>query len=385
MPSINYYLKYPKETKKKQLIYLFFFYNRPKPFKYSTGEHISPEDWDFRKQRIKPKRSVEYSLHINLLLDKYERKITDIYKTLLLGDGEINDGVLRYEMDIALNKKKRKENLQLMSFLEELIKEKEAIKAKDTSAYRTLFLLLSGYQNTKHTKITYEIITLDFLEKFVAYIETKKTKYDKPYKKSSINTIIDKLKSVLDRAVQNGHNTTLHFKSRNFSVGKERVVREPLTKEELMLIYNVDLSNKVPSYEHIRDTYMIGACTLMRHSDYSELKPEHINDDFIVRHTKKKGKIVILPTHQIIKDILAKYNGKPPTKYSNANMNKILPKIGELAGINKPVVLSYTEGGKRIEKVVPKYELITSHSARRSGATILKDEDVPITDIKEWN
>jgi hypothetical protein len=58
-----------------------------------------------------------------------------------------------------------------------------------------------------------------------------------------------------------------------------------------------------------------------------------------------------------------------PKPISDQKHNQQIKAIGKLAGINEEVILSKTRGGKRIETVKSKYEFITSHTARRSGAT----------------
>ena len=43
--------------------------------------------------------------------------------------------------------------------------------------------------------------------------------------------------------------------------------------------------------------------------------------------------------------------------------------LGELAGIKAPIELDRTQGGQTVKLVLPKYELIKSHTARRSFCT----------------
>lgn len=58
-----------------------------------------------------------------------------------------------------------------------------------------------------------------------------------------------------------------------------------------------------------------------------------------------------------------------PTPISDQKHNKQIKALGKLAGINEEFILTKTRGGKRIESIKPKSEFITSHTARRSGAT----------------
>lgn len=58
-------------------------------------------------------------------------------------------------------------------------------------------------------------------------------------------------------------------------------------------------------------------------------------------------------------------------------MNKYLKQIGELAGLNDIVIKVRSKGTTRVEQRLPKYQLITTHTARRSFATNLFKKGVP--------
>ena len=51
---------------------------------------------------------------------------------------------------------------------------------------------------------------------------------------------------------------------------------------------------------------------------------------------------------------------------TNQKMNKNLKILGEMAGINTPVMTSFFCKNKRIEDVQPKYMYIATHTARRT-------------------
>jgi integrase len=50
-------------------------------------------------------------------------------------------------------------------------------------------------------------------------------------------------------------------------------------------------------------------------------------------------------------------------------MNRNLKILGALAGLDDDVEVERTEGGKRTARVVPKHELLVTHTARRSFCT----------------
>ena len=52
-----------------------------------------------------------------------------------------------------------------------------------------------------------------------------------------------------------------------------------------------------------------------------------------------------------------------------------------MAGINELIETKKVRGGKTIVEVVPKYKLITTHTARKSGATNMYLAGIPSIDI----
>jgi integrase len=91
--------------------------------------------------------------------------------------------------------------------------------------------------------------------------------------------------------------------------------------------------------------------------------------------------LVIVPLKGYVKEILKKYDGIPPQAISNQKMNEYLKELGEMAELKEDVVISLTKGGKRQTENFKKFELITTHTARRSFATNAYLQNVPTISI----
>jgi len=187
--------------------------------------------------------------------------------------------------------------------------------------------------------------------------------------KNSVRSIFESICTILDRAHEIGINPYVLYKSRRFSASVEVVKKFALTYDELVAIYKLDLTGMNPSYDNIRDSFLIGAFSAMRFSDYSKLKSESINNGHIYRKTKKTGKHVIVPIHWVIAEIINKRSGNLPPAHSSHYSNVVVKELAKMAKINQKVVVSYTRSGKRIDEVKEKWEVVTTHTARRSGAT----------------
>ena len=89
--------------------------------------------------------------------------------------------------------------------------------------------------------------------------------------------------------------------------------------------------------------------------------------------TKTRGGVSIYLT-QAAQQILDRYTANGPRVRllpvtANQVMNRYLKRIGQAAGLTQPVVLAERVAGEMVKKSVPKFELLTMHTARHTFAT----------------
>ena len=144
-----------------------------------------------------------------------------------------------------------------------------------------------------------------------------------------------------------------------------------LSMNEITRIYYYKFENqdKRKAKERIRDLFVVGCLTALRYSDYSTLTADNLQNGYIVKRTKKTNVDVKVPAHDYVKEIFAKYNGQIPSGLCIQYFNKYLKLIMREIGLNDKITFSYTEGGELKTVTREKWELISSHTARRSAAT----------------
>lgn len=133
--------------------------------------------------------------------------------------------------------------------------------------------------------------------------------------------------------------------------------------------YKFEKQSKLKAKERIRDLFVLGCLTALRYSDYSALTKDNFQGDYLVKRTKKTNVDVKVPLHDYVKEIFAKYDGQIPNGLCIQYVNKYLKVIMKEIGLNDPVTYSFTQGGKLVTVTRKKWELISSHTARRSAAT----------------
>ena len=140
---------------------------------------------------------------------------------------------------------------------------------------------------------------------------------------------------------------------------------------EITRIYYYRFINqdKRKAKERIRDMFILGCLTALRYSDYSRLTGQNLINGYIVIRTKKTNVDVKVPAHDYVREIFSKYAGQVPCGLCIQYFNKYLKVIMKEIGLNDLVTYSFTKGGKLVTVTKEKWELICSHTARRSAAT----------------
>ncbi len=378
MASYNFYLKDGK-SKTETPIYLLFDdgVNRGKLY---IQQSINPKDWNSEKWEAR--KSLQGFSDFNSKLNKVQTKCKELH-TSLTKDGKFTMDILKREFKTyldELNNRVRataadnKSFETLYDFGTYFLKNSNTTidgkmkKPLTNDNYEQTLEQLKNYQTDKRKKITFDKVTLDFYQDFIEYL-TK----DKGFKVNTIGKHVKRLKMFLNEATERGINKNFEYKSRRFKVPTETVESIYLNEEELLKIYNHDFSND-KKFEQQRDLFIIGCYTGLRFSDFSQLKIENISNDQISVKTQKTGETVVVPIHWTVKEILEKYSDTTnalPRPISNQKMNKYLKDIGKEAALEGKIVKTTTTKGLTVRKPVFKYDLITTHTARRSFATNL--------------
>lgn len=218
------------------------------------------------------------------------------------------------------------------------------------------------------------------------------------YMAKSINKYVGQFVALINRALADGKHTNITAAGSFLkpSVKEDKKAAEIyLTADELNALYNMPLEGERAL---IRDIFIVGCCTCQRVSDYSRLKKENfVTTARGIRVVKiKQQKTQNFVTIPILDDkltaIMEKYDynfPKLPAAFDvilNRNIKLIckelsvsVPSLSEKV----PTILTMKERSKESKGeisferdeagrvVKPRYELVTSHTARRTGITNL--------------
>ena len=244
----------------------------------------------------------------------------------------------------------------------------EKLGAGTIKTYKTGLNFLSS---TLHGDFPLTEIDMAWYRSFVKRAEIGGT--DKEHLSTNyIGKLVKLVKRVLRFAESRGHEVNPAFRSREFKVLSEEVTHIYLTEDEIGLFRALDL-RKTPSLADTRDLFVLGCYTGLRYSDFSKLTDTDIKEVQGIRmfevRSKKTDVRVSIPVHPLVEGIIASRNGSLPPYQSDQVMNRNLKRLGKLVGLHERVEVERTEGGTRNAQIKPKYELIHTHTARRSFCT----------------
>ena len=196
----------------------------------------------------------------------------------------------------------------------------------------------------------------------------------KSFTQNSVGKYIRTLKVMLNEALREGLNSNTDFT--NFHVFSEEVDNIYLDECELQKIKELDLKN-TPHLDRVRDWFLLLSWTGCRFSDLEKISKTDIKDGFITFRQQKTNTKVTIPLYPVVSEILEKYECQMPDIISNQKFNDYIKELGKLAGINDNEVITKTIGGKLTSESLPKYELISSHTGRRSFCTNMYKRGLP--------
>ena len=236
---------------------------------------------------------------------------------------------------------------------------------------------------------TWKDINKALADRFVSFLEKN------GYMVTSINKYIICFKAMIQNAMdQELHNNPIALRA--FSKKKiqetDKAKEIYLTKAELQALYEMPLEGLK---DKVRDVFLVGCYTCQRFSDYARLEKENFTTTAkgtkVVRIVQEKtGNDVVIPIlNDNLLHIAEKYGYDIP-KVNDVILNRYIKQILKELSSTVPslarkerTLLTMKEREKEKQGLVsferdnkgnvikPRYELVSSHTARRSGITNL--------------
>lgn len=212
----------------------------------------------------------------------------------------------------------------------------------------------------------------------------------KGLKNSTIEKKIDYLKWFLNWASEKGYNSNRAYKTFHPTLKKTQKRVIYLNKEEIAKVKGLNLSGDKAFLEPVRDVFLFCCFSGLRHSDANNLRRSDIKDNSLTVTTVKTADSIIIELNDITKAILEKYKDVPfkddkaLPNLTNQAMNRDLKKLCRLAGIDEEIRVTTYKGNVRTDEVHPKYELVGTHTGRRTFIVNALSLGIPPDVVMKW-
>lgn len=268
------------------------------------------------------------------------------------------DGRLDYRnKDVSA---KPRENVLILDYIADMVLQRGRRKGESFKRnYVNLCNHIAAFSKAYETDIYTNSVNIDFVDDFIIYLESRqlKTNY--------IKMILGLMARAAKEAGSDGYMVDPSFKQVDYD-GEDPFSIHLSMNEITRIYYFIGLTKK---QQQIRDLFVIGCLTGLRHSDYSHLKKEDFRGGYIYKTTQKTKAKVMIPVHEYVREIYDRYDGDVAKGLSIQYFNRTIKGIVKKVGINKTITYDYTRGGNLITETKEKWEMISSHTARRSFAT----------------
>ncbi|MBP7172784.1 MULTISPECIES: site-specific integrase [Chryseobacterium group] len=232
--------------------------------------------------------------------------------------------------------------------------------------------------------ISFEKFNEQYLSNYQRYLEGKN------HKNSTISKELAALKWFLKWAMKKGYTKSGEFekfKPKIKNVQKKIIF---LNKSELKRFTEYEIPTDKSYLEKIRDVFLFQCFTGLRYSDVFNLKRSDVKDGYLEITTLKTADNLIIELNSYSRKLLNKYidvefeHNKALPVISNQKMNDYLKELAELAEIDELVTQTYFKGNERIEEVLPKYSLMSTHAGRRTFVCNALSLGIPPQVVMKW-
>jgi hypothetical protein len=339
-------------------IYVRIIDGRKIDIKTKTNFVINPAEWNPTKQRPKNLKNEAFKT-LDSQLQNLKTKLLNYYND---NQGETIN--LQWLKNFINPNVKNEIPDELIPYCDYYLKSKKGeltmTREKRIVALKSRIRDLEAY-----TKKTYKVkdVDLNFKKEFDDYsIENK-------YVTNTISEYLKIIKTICRHAGKHGVRTSPFLS--DISTTQSKAISVYLTFEELDKIEAVELP--FDYLQDARDWLIISCYSAQRVSDFMRFNKQMIRMQHgkkLIEFTQvKTGKIMTLPLHPKVLDVLEKRSGDFPHKISSQKYNEYIKEVCRMAGINEMVYGGKMENNRKVMGQYSKYELVSSHIGRRSFAT----------------
>ena len=358
-----------------------------KMFKYSTGKTVHPKNWDFDSKKVL-KGHPNYT-SLNEFLKKFHIKFEGLVveqQTI----GAVCFNSLRDDLDKIRGKERSTKSVDIDLKFKDIWTKYWIESLKNNCAESTIkkknYVLncLLDFERDSKYQLSIESINDVFAEKFKSWALKAKMKNGKKRfnKDNSIHKYIGITKEFMKWCNKRGFTDNNGY---TLISGYNEIYYTPfaLEADDISQLLSIDfdaidyskygvrscnIQRTKKALESTRDSFVFRCFCGIRFSDYFTLSPNKFKENRLTLVTKKTGSNVTITLPPSAFKILEKYNYQLP-KVNNQNENENLKLLGQIVGFDEDTTVTYKLGGSQVSELKKRWEIITTHTARKTFIT----------------
>lgn len=371
MATVNFLYRSTKDKANLHLRLLYRFNEIDFVFGVNTKFEVSKDYWSKQhKKKSKDVNIVNQQKDTNTELNKIESYILNSFNSI--NPDEIKKEWLQTQIDYYYNPPKKNESLpnDLIKYIDYYTEiKKNEVTYSTIKKCNVIKQLITRYQSHHKNPLLIADINSNFKTNFENYCLAN------GYAPNTIARALRFIKTICKHAKSKG--LEISYELDDIKIKYSKVDSTYLTFDDLNKIEKIKKSKLTESLENAKDWLIISCYTGQRVSDFLRFTNEMIrieNGKHLIEFTQKKtGKIMTVPLHPKVLEILNKRNGMFPYAISDQKYNDYIKLVCQTAKLNELVK------GSKLKETAPesgifrnetgmysKWELVTSHIGRRS-------------------
>lgn len=374
MATVSFHLKEPKVDKPTAIFIWFNPQNGQPRVRLYTGDKIHPDLWaggDVQRAIAKG-RSIDPEIKraneaLNTNNERMSRRLLAYWSECRAQGTLPTAEQLREAIEPALAPEPAPTRpLPLPDLLAYKERKARTRRFNTARAIAPLYTHLHRYEATIGRSLEYQDFTVQFWHDFAAQLLNEAHLVD-----NSIAKLLAHLKQFLGDADELGRNQLQDYKRWRWKRRETDVLA--LTRAELVALETVDFSTlpEAKRLANARDLFLISCYTGLRFSDVAALRPEHQKGEWLQLTAQKTSDKLTIPLRgNRAVPLLAKLWAGEVRFISNQRLNQYIKDVGRWAGVDTPTERVEYRGSQRTSQTLPKHELISSHTGRRTFVTL---------------
>lgn len=369
----TFYLRKPKGKKETLILFSCYFKSEQKQFVYSTRETIYPSQWDFKNNKpINRGKGISVNQKtITQTLNKFVDEFYTFQSRCELGKTEFTSELLKKHFNHAFGIVKTKDSSFFEvydKFMDEKVKRKEW-KKSTVKRYYNIKNILEEFEKVKKYKLTFSKINNTFYTELTDFCYEHKNHFTSTFSRN-----VGLFKTFMYWAYK-----------KEFTFNKAFMdfvkPQKDLTRQEVFSLEDIKLLNSFncscDRLTKVKDVFIFQSLTGLRGGELLKVNKRVVFDNyFVLKEEKDSSKPDReIPLTTISKAILMKYNYELPI-ITIQKCNDYIKEVIEGAGFTQEVEYTRTKGVEQKTFVKKFYERISSHTARRTFITIMRNNGI---------